>query len=721
MSECRTSGKVPVFEDEHIAIVPIVIGDLHLGCPWCQYGSIANAEEDPLPSQFHSTKSRSSSDSDSSDSGPVSHNNVISSSDDDEVCWLPGRSGEEEDHATSSSGRSNSEGACNCKQGIHGLEKKLRKRRCKNVSSKNVPLFSDLDIIFASGNNRLKDRKNVALSHLRKACGSTSQVDTFQCAYTLGVRKSRSSAEVLDVPSATTTTTRNTEHHDKVASQDTCSQGERLISSVDIPGRCPLSGEISSDLQPGGSYEWLIDNATRNDLPDSPDDANPVYVRNPCGTLIHVSDTLVQSQQQKSMTDDSCSSAVLGFVCFLKKLGTGIILVDCSSPAQFESLCAHSILRCVQGHVQGAASWDAGNGATSQVCQAGNGGSGHHSVAAIIHLSPYSLPKLAESHAGGPEEKLEGPPQIVVQRSKSEFGFCSSLETVAKLNTINKKMFPLPFDVAPQSNVTATEFMNTTQAKEVEVSLLSRIVFEKGLTGVHMSVDHSECLKVIDTVKIQKELLQSKPQLQAATLGEGKQQSSLPSSLNISKPSLTSNQMAAATLKERLKKQRKVVIPCTTILNGYDAQVTGEPLKLPAEDLRTLHRDGGSEFELVFLGTGSAEPSKFRGSSGILLQTGSKHWMLLDAGEGSLGQIVRKYGETGACEVLKTLECVWLSHKHADHVLGIMSLIHAQPVGAPVLIVIGPSAVKKWIQEVMLGWSPNSRHLKESVPYVLKY
>lgn len=703
MNECGTSGKVPVFEDEHIAVVPIVTGDCHLGCPWCRYNSIANAKEDPLPSQFHSTKSSSSSDSDSSDSGPVSHNNVISSSDDDAMCRQPDSSGEEEDHAMSSSGRSDSEGTRNCKQGINGLEKKHRKRRRKNVSSKNKPLFSDLDIIFASSNNRPKDRKNVALSHLRKACSSTSQVDTFQPAHTLAVQNPRSSAEVLEVPT-TTTTTRNSEHHNKVASQDTCSQGERLTSSVDIPGKRPLSGEIPSELQPGGSYEWLIDNATRNDLPDSPDDANPVYVRNPCGTLEHVSDLLVQNQQQKSMTDDSCSSTVLGFVCFLKKLGTGIILVDCSSPAQLESLWAHPILRCVQGHAQGAASWHTGNKDTSQVCQASYNGSGQHSVAAVIHLSPYSLPKISKSHAGGPEQKVEGPPQIVVQTSKSEFGFCSSLETIAKLNTINKTMFPLPFDVVPRSNVTATELVNNTQAKELEVSLLSRIVFEKGLTGVHMSVDHSECSKVIDTYKIQKELLQSKPQLQAAAFGEGKQQSGFPPS-SISKPSLTSNQVAAATLKERLKKQRKVVTSCTTISNGYDARVTQEPLTFPVEDLRTLHGNGGSEFELVFLGTGSAEPSKFRGSSGILLQTGGKHYMLLDAGEGCLGQMVRKYGETGAHEVLKSLECVWLSHKHADHVLGIMSLIHAQPVGAPVLTVIGPSTVKKWIQEVMPGCS----------------
>lgn len=43
---------------------------------------------------------------------------------------------------------------------------------------------------------------------------------------------------------------------------------------------------------------------------------------------------------------------------------------------------------------------------------------------------------------------------------------------------------------------------------------------------------------------------------------------------------------------------------------------------------------------IVFLGTGSAEPSKLRGSSGILLVTPSLSSLLLDCGEGTLNHMV---------------------------------------------------------------------------------
>jgi ribonuclease Z len=76
--------------------------------------------------------------------------------------------------------------------------------------------------------------------------------------------------------------------------------------------------------------------------------------------------------------------------------------------------------------------------------------------------------------------------------------------------------------------------------------------------------------------------------------------------------------------------------------------------------------------------------------------------MLFDAGEGVLGQLIRKFGIGKLSAVLMSLECVWLSHKHADHVLGILSLIHARPAQAPALIFFGPSAVKRWVFEVSI-------------------
>ena len=46
-------------------------------------------------------------------------------------------------------------------------------------------------------------------------------------------------------------------------------------------------------------------------------------------------------------------------------------------------------------------------------------------------------------------------------------------------------------------------------------------------------------------------------------------------------------------------------------------------------------------------GTGSAEPNKYRGSSAILIRMASGASVLLDAGEGAAGALVRRFGLQG--------------------------------------------------------------------------
>ncbi|KAG5184962.1 beta-lactamase-like protein [Tribonema minus] len=92
---------------------------------------------------------------------------------------------------------------------------------------------------------------------------------------------------------------------------------------------------------------------------------------------------------------------------------------------------------------------------------------------------------------------------------------------------------------------------------------------------------------------------------------------------------------------------------------------------------------------------GSAQPSKYRNVSGIYLRVaaeGGRHaGMLMDCGEGTMGQIWRLYGTPdevaqsgsgaagsaphGAAEVLTSLRAVWISHPHADHHLGLLRLL----------------------------------------------
>lgn len=73
---------------------------------------------------------------------------------------------------------------------------------------------------------------------------------------------------------------------------------------------------------------------------------------------------------------------------------------------------------------------------------------------------------------------------------------------------------------------------------------------------------------------------------------------------------------------------------------------------------------------MVFLGTGAAIPSKYRNVTGIYLNFFARGGMLVDCGEGSYGQLKRRFG-CRAEDVVKNLKCIWISHIHADHHAGI--------------------------------------------------
>lgn len=101
---------------------------------------------------------------------------------------------------------------------------------------------------------------------------------------------------------------------------------------------------------------------------------------------------------------------------------------------------------------------------------------------------------------------------------------------------------------------------------------------------------------------------------------------------------------------------------------------------------------------LLFLGTGCAEPSKYRGGSAILLSVpppppplaaahnppAEEKFALLDAGEGCAGALLRALGPDAARRALRSLRLVLISHHHADHLLGLPGLLAAAAeAGAP--------------------------------------
>ena len=129
---------------------------------------------------------------------------------------------------------------------------------------------------------------------------------------------------------------------------------------------------------------------------------------------------------------------------------------------------------------------------------------------------------------------------------------------------------------------------------------------------------------------------------------------------------------------------------------------SGEVLRTDAsipQALRTLRR---GEAQILFLGTGAAAPSKYRNVSGLYLSTTMENdGMIMDCGEGTLGQLRRRFGVEGANERIKRLKLIWISHIHADHHVGLPSLLLARKrllskegTMCPPITVIGPKPLR---------------------------
>ncbi|PGG95867.1 hypothetical protein GX51_08096 [Blastomyces parvus] len=81
--------------------------------------------------------------------------------------------------------------------------------------------------------------------------------------------------------------------------------------------------------------------------------------------------------------------------------------------------------------------------------------------------------------------------------------------------------------------------------------------------------------------------------------------------------------------------------------------------------------------EIITLGTGSSLPSKYRTVSATLLRVPGVGNYLFDCGENTLGQLRRAFPPKELQDVLRDLKVIWISHLHADHHLGTVSVIRA--------------------------------------------
>jgi len=143
---------------------------------------------------------------------------------------------------------------------------------------------------------------------------------------------------------------------------------------------------------------------------------------------------------------------------------------------------------------------------------------------------------------------------------------------------------------------------------------------------------------------------------------------------------------------ERIK--RNYVIDGLYRLSKFNPKFE-ESLQKHRELLKSMPTPREHEPELIFLGTGSAIPSKYRNTSCILvnLRIPQPTSVILDCGEDSYGQLIRYYGPDKASHILKQLKMVYISHQHPDHHIGLIRLIKERRkiTSEPMILLIPPA------------------------------
>ncbi|KAI8060489.1 beta-lactamase-like protein [Gongronella butleri] len=109
----------------------------------------------------------------------------------------------------------------------------------------------------------------------------------------------------------------------------------------------------------------------------------------------------------------------------------------------------------------------------------------------------------------------------------------------------------------------------------------------------------------------------------------------------------------------------------------------------------------GHDVRVITLGTGSSVPSKYRNVSATLVKIPSYGSILLDAGEGTYGQMLRHFGSARINEELKALKCIFVSHLHADHHLGVIQVLlrRKKIAGTGPLHMVAPAVFRSWLKE----------------------
>ncbi|KZV87031.1 hypothetical protein EXIGLDRAFT_840328 [Exidia glandulosa HHB12029] len=114
-----------------------------------------------------------------------------------------------------------------------------------------------------------------------------------------------------------------------------------------------------------------------------------------------------------------------------------------------------------------------------------------------------------------------------------------------------------------------------------------------------------------------------------------------------------------------------------------DTAAAFDVAKEAAAPFRNLPAQPGDDVRVVTLGTGSSVPSMYRNLLCNLVEIPNFGNVLLDCGEGSYGQLIRRYGHDQMAGVLRSLRVVFISHNHGDHHIGLSRILSKRRTLAP--------------------------------------
>ncbi|KAI3935759.1 hypothetical protein MKX01_032943 [Papaver californicum] len=326
-------------------------------------------------------------------------------------------------------------------------------------------------------------------------------------------------------------------------------------------------------------------------------------------------------------------------------------------------------------------------------------------VNCVIHLSPSSVTMTPQYDTW--MRRFSGAQHIMAGHQKKNMEIPilkSSTRMAARLNYLCPNFFPSRGFWDHQHLNNGDPYIMASSV--VSVPNPSESVAAENLLKFHLrpyshfGLDKSTIPELLTSAKVIDELLLEIPEIVDAV----SEVSHLWNKIGDAKELILSPEKTIIMMEEPWMDENASVPDKNLGKQGSDAALKEIPRSVDMDDLshESLENITREDMEIVLLGTGSSQPSKYRNVTSIFINLFSKGGLLLDCGEGTLGQLKRRFGVAGADDAVKGLKCIWISHIHADHHTGLARILALRcqllkgTVHEPI-IVVGPRQLKRFL------------------------